>query len=76
MADTQQPSAPQRPLLFGEALPFLHAQSNRNGKFALGSLGGRYVLICAIRDIEAPADLVYRMGFNPLHARVMRGVSV
>lgn len=30
----------------------------------------------ALWDIEAPADLVYRMGFNPLHARVMRGVSV
>ena len=27
----------------------------------------------AIWDIEAPADLVYRMGFNPLHARVFRG---
>lgn len=30
----------------------------------------------ALWDIEAPADLVYRMGFNPLHARVMRGASV
>ena len=30
----------------------------------------------AVWDIEAPADLVYRIGFNPLHARVMRGVSV
>lgn len=27
----------------------------------------------AVWDIEAPADLVYRMGFNPLHARVWRG---
>ncbi|MBN8768656.1 MAG: imidazolonepropionase [Stenotrophomonas nitritireducens] len=27
----------------------------------------------AIWDIDAPADLVYRMGFNPLHARVFRG---
>ncbi len=27
----------------------------------------------AIWDIDAPADLVYRMGFNPLHARVVRG---
>lgn len=30
----------------------------------------------AVWDIQAPADLVYRIGFNPLHARVMRGVSV
>jgi imidazolonepropionase len=27
----------------------------------------------AIWDIEAPADLVYRIGFNPLHARVRHG---
>ena len=27
----------------------------------------------AIWDIEAPADLVYRIGFNPLHTRVWRG---
>ena len=24
-------------------------------------------------DIERPAELVYRLGFNPLHARVWRG---
>ena len=27
----------------------------------------------AIWDIESPAELVYRMGFNPLHSRVWRG---
>ncbi|MEQ4576447.1 MAG: imidazolonepropionase, partial [Gammaproteobacteria bacterium] len=27
----------------------------------------------AIWEIEGPADLVYRIGFNPLHARVHRG---
>jgi imidazolonepropionase len=27
----------------------------------------------AIWDIEQPAELVYRVGFNPLHARVWRG---
>jgi imidazolonepropionase len=27
----------------------------------------------AIWDIERPAELVYRIGFNPLHARVFRG---
>jgi len=27
----------------------------------------------AIWDIERPAELVYRMGFNPLHARIWRG---
>jgi imidazolonepropionase len=29
----------------------------------------------AIWDIERPAELVYRMGFNPLHARIWRGAS-
>ena len=27
----------------------------------------------AIWNIERPAELVYRMGFNPLHARVRNG---
>jgi imidazolonepropionase len=27
----------------------------------------------AIWDIERPAELVYRMGFNPLHSRIFRG---
>jgi imidazolonepropionase len=27
----------------------------------------------AIWDIDRPAELVYRIGFNPLHARVWRG---
>jgi len=30
----------------------------------------------AVWDIDAPADLVYRMGFNPLHSRVFRGEAV
>jgi imidazolonepropionase len=28
----------------------------------------------AIWDIERPAELVYRIGFNPLHRRVWRGI--
>jgi imidazolonepropionase len=27
----------------------------------------------AIWDIDAPAELVYRLGFNPLHQRVWKG---
>ena len=27
----------------------------------------------AIWDIEEPAELVYRMGYNPLHARIFGG---
>jgi len=40
-----------------------------------GSLeAGKYCDL-AIWNIERPAELVYRMGFNPLHARVWRGKS-
>lgn len=51
----------------------------REGARALGRLdeigtleAGKFCDL-AIWDIERPADLVYRMGFNPLHARVWRG---
>lgn len=30
----------------------------------------------AIWNIESPAELVYRIGFNPLHARIFRGEQV
>jgi hypothetical protein len=43
-----------RPIRYGEPLPLLHANSNRNPRFALGSLGGRWVLFCAIADLEHP----------------------
>ncbi|HYG04953.1 MAG TPA: imidazolonepropionase [Stenotrophomonas sp.] len=39
----------------------------------LGRLRAGYDCDLALWDIDAPADLVYRMGFNPLHARVWRG---
>jgi imidazolonepropionase len=51
----------------------------REGARALGLLGEIGTLEAgkscdlAIWDIERPAELVYRMGFNPLHARVWRG---
>lgn len=56
MADAATtPSEPQRPLAFGEPLPFLHAFSNRNEQFAFGSLGGRFVLFCAIKNLDSDA---------------------
>jgi imidazolonepropionase len=51
----------------------------REAARALGCLDGAGTLEAgkwcdlAIWDIERPAELVYRMGFNPLHARVWRG---
>ncbi|KRG62926.1 imidazolonepropionase [Stenotrophomonas humi] len=39
----------------------------------IGQLAAGMECDLAIWDIEAPADLVYRIGFNPLHARIWRG---
>lgn len=39
----------------------------------IGSLAAGKDCNLAIWDIERPAELVYRLGFNPLHARVWRG---
>lgn len=52
----------------------------RNGALALGlsdrvgtlEVGKRCDL--AIWDVERPAELVYRMGYNPLHARIWSGL--
>lgn len=51
----------------------------RHAAQALGVLADRGTLeagkYCnlAIWDIERPAELVYRLGFNPLHSRIWRG---
>ncbi len=39
----------------------------------IGTLEAGKACDLAIWDIEAPAELVYRIGFNPLHRRVWRG---
>ncbi|MEJ8572476.1 imidazolonepropionase [Microbaculum marinum] len=39
----------------------------------IGTLEAAKSCDLAIWDIEEPAELVYRIGFNPLHARVWRG---
>ena len=51
----------------------------REAARALGRLGeigtltpGKWCDL-AIWDVERPAELVYRIGFNPLHARIWRG---
>lgn len=52
----------------------------RNAARALGRAGSHGALVpgawcdLAIWDIEQPAELVYRMGFNPLHRRIWRGM--
>jgi imidazolonepropionase len=40
---------------------------------SVGTLEAGKACDLAIWDIERPAQLVYRMGFNPLHARVWKG---
>jgi imidazolonepropionase len=39
----------------------------------IGTLEAGKACDLAIWNIEAPAELVYRIGFNPLHARIWRG---
>jgi imidazolonepropionase len=43
------------------------------GRQDVGTLEAGKHCDLAIWDIERPAELVYRIGFNPLHARVYRG---
>jgi imidazolonepropionase len=43
------------------------------GRHDIGTLEAGRACDLAIWDIERPAELVYRIGFNPLHARVFRG---
>jgi imidazolonepropionase len=65
--------------LFGLTVDECLAGATRNAARALGLVGetgtleaGKWADL-AIWDIERPAELVYRIGFNPLHARVWRG---
>ena len=65
--------------LFGLTVGESLAGATRNAARALGLVEetgtlevGKWADL-AIWDIERPAELVYRLGFNPLHARVWRG---
>jgi len=65
--------------LFGLTIGECLAGVTREAARALGLLSDRGTLEIgkrcdlAIWNIERPAELVYRMGFNPLHGRVWRG---
>jgi len=65
--------------LFGMTVDECLAGVTREAARALGLLSKTGTLEAgksadlAIWDIERPAELVYRMGFNPLHARIWRG---
>jgi imidazolonepropionase len=65
--------------LFGLTVEECLAGATRNAANALGigdrtgTLEAGKLADLAIWDIERPAELVYRIGFNPLHARVWRG---
>ncbi len=65
--------------LFGLTVEECLAGTTREAARALGRLDEIGTLEAgkrcdmAIWDVESPAELVYRIGFNPLHARVWRG---
>ena len=65
--------------LFGLTVEECLAGVTRRRPAALGRLAevgtleaGKFCDL-AIWNIDRPAELVYRIGFNPLHARVWRG---
>ncbi len=65
--------------LFGLTVDECLAGVTRDAARALGLAGetgaleiGKWADL-AIWDVERPAELVYRLGFNPLHARVWKG---
>jgi imidazolonepropionase len=65
--------------LFGLTVDECLAGATRNAARALGLAGetgtleaGKWADL-AIWEIDRPAELVYRLGFNPLHQRVWRG---
>ncbi|HLP66098.1 MAG TPA: imidazolonepropionase [Rhizobium sp.] len=65
--------------LFGLTVTECLAGVTREAARALGRIGetgtlevGKSADFC-LWDLEEPAELVYRMGFNPLHRRVWRG---
>lgn len=65
--------------LFGLTVEECIAGVTRNAAVALGLRhesgtleAGKWADL-AIWDVERPAELIYRMGFNPLHQRVWRG---
>ncbi|MGN6277303.1 MAG: imidazolonepropionase [Sphingomonas sp.] len=67
--------------LFRLTVPECLAGVTRNAARALGladqigTLESGKACDLAIWDIERPAELVYRIGFNPLHQRVINGAS-
>lgn len=67
--------------LFGMTVEECLAGVTREAARALGQLEQKGTIEAgkqadlAIWDIERPAELVYRMGFNPLHQRIYRGQS-
>ena len=65
--------------LFGLTVEECLAGATRHAALALGLAGetgslevGKWADL-AIWDVERPAELVYRLGFNPLHARIWKG---
>ncbi|HVY83589.1 MAG TPA: 2OG-Fe(II) oxygenase [Caulobacterales bacterium] len=44
----------KRALRLGEPISYLHLKSNRNPRFAISSMGGRFILFCVVTDLDRP----------------------
>jgi len=51
----------------------LHAARALGLEGRIGSLEARKSADFAVWDVETPAELIYRFGFHPLHARIFKG---
>ena len=61
--------------LSGELQALLSRSDRALGRLdSVGTLTAGKRCDLAVWNIERPAELVYRMGFNPLHARVWGGI--
>lgn len=68
--------------LFGLTVAECLAGTTREAARALGLAGETGTLVpgasadLAVWDVETPAELVYRIGFNPLHLRIFKGERI
>jgi hypothetical protein len=72
MSQTANP----RPLRYGEPLALVYANANRNPRFALGSLGGRWVLMCVIGELADDTSKAALAAMAPRTFNETHGVGV
>jgi predicted 2-oxoglutarate/Fe(II)-dependent dioxygenase YbiX len=65
-----------RPLAFGEPFKHLHLPSNRNPRFAVGSLGGRFTLLFFVYNVKSDTAAKALDAFATAAARTPEGARL